>query len=54
MGGTIFYAPSSWRKVVKFIRNNWTAASATLEVGIHLNHAFLPGACPLLLLWPLQ
>jgi len=42
MGGTIFYAPQSYQKVVDRIRAEYTGP-AKLEVALMFNHAYLPG-----------
>ncbi|KAI8463010.1 MAG: hypothetical protein J3K34DRAFT_159403 [Monoraphidium minutum] len=43
MGGTVFYAPEAYQRVVDRVRSEWSGP-ARLEVALMFNHAFVPGA----------
>ena len=42
MGGTVFYAPESYQKIVDKIREEYKGP-ANLEIALMFNHAYLPG-----------
>jgi hypothetical protein len=42
MGGTVFYAPASYQKVVDRIRSEYKGP-AKLQIALMFNHAYLPG-----------
>jgi hypothetical protein len=43
MGGTVFHHPQSYITIASMIRADLKRVSATVLVGVLLNHAYLPG-----------
>jgi hypothetical protein len=43
MGGTIFYAPASYQKIIDRVRSEYGKGPAKLQAAVMLNHGFIAG-----------